>query len=84
MAAPKDVSVDHLVKKIEESQYGFNSTLQGPFGTKRGQSELNYLISDPHLIFSIPAVVYTDYTASGKSVYIYICMHTQMMSFFSS
>ena len=38
MAAPKDVSVDQLVKKIEESQYGFNSTLQGPFGAKRGKS----------------------------------------------
>ena len=37
MAAPRDVSVDQLVKKIEESQYGFSSTLQGPFGTKRGE-----------------------------------------------
>ena len=36
MAAPRDVSVEQLVKKIEESQYGFSSTLQGPFGTKRG------------------------------------------------
>ena len=38
MAAPRDVNVDQLVKKIEESQYGFNSTLQGPFGAKRGES----------------------------------------------
>ena len=40
MAAPRDVSVDRLVKTIEESQYGFHSTLEGPFGTKRGRSTL--------------------------------------------
>ena len=29
LTAPKDVSVDRLVRKIEESQCGFSSTLQG-------------------------------------------------------
>ena len=72
MATPRDVSVDQLVKKIEESQYGFNSTLQGPFGTKRGECiiivESSYFDTWVTVIISILAVVYTDYTASGKSV----------------
>ena len=32
----EDVRRNKLLKKIEESQIGFNSTLQGPFGSKRG------------------------------------------------
>ena len=36
MAAPRHSNVEKLLKKIEESQIGYNSTLQGPFGTKTG------------------------------------------------
>ena len=75
MAAPRDVDVGQLVKKIEESQYGFDSTLQGPFGAKRGESRsATQTITLPNsqiIIFidiSLLAVVYTDYTASGKLV----------------
>ena len=71
MAAPRDVDVGQLVKKIEESQYGFDSTLQGPFGAKRGESRFcdtqNQTIHNI-IDISLLAVVYTDYTASGKLV----------------
>ena len=79
MAAPRHSNVEKLLKRIEESQIGYNSTLQGPFGTKTGlvkiacmhvaiqyyMYELTYL--SVHT-FSYPyhTVVYTDYTASGK------------------
>ena len=36
MAAPRHSNVEKLLQKIEESQIGYNSTLQGPFGIKRG------------------------------------------------
>ena len=36
MAAPRHSNVEKLLQKIEESQIGYNSTLQGPFGTKKG------------------------------------------------
>ena len=36
MAAPRHSNVEKLLQKIEESQMGYNSTLQGPFGIKRG------------------------------------------------
>lgn len=51
MAAPRDVDVGQLVKKIEESQYGFDSTLQGPFGAKRGESTLKIKLFTISLIF---------------------------------
>jgi len=80
MAAPRHSNVEKLLKKIEESQIGYNSTLQGPFGTKTGLVKVacvhgciyacmmighsNYCVHP----FSSPyhTVVYTDYTASGK------------------
>ena len=38
-----------LLKKIRESQIGYNSTLQGPFGTRRGKV-INLCISCTFLI----------------------------------
>lgn len=68
MAAPRHSNVQKLLQKIEESQIGYNSTLQGPFGTKRGRREIDsiqfYMHSHDHVYMH--TVVYTDYTASGK------------------
>ena len=67
MAAPRHSNVQKLLQKIEESQIGYNSTLQGPFGTKRGRREIDsiqFMHSHDHVYMH--TVVYTDYTASGK------------------
>jgi hypothetical protein len=35
MAAPQRSDVEQLLRTIEESQLGYGTTLQGPFGTKQ-------------------------------------------------
>ena len=63
MATPKNVEVNKLVKCIEESQFGFSSVLEGPFGIKRGRNF--YTISLLHVlqlnaIQVTIVIVYTD------------------------
>ena len=59
-----------MLSRIEEGQIGFDATLQGPYGAKRSKSSSDHLKESYYKYFfylSIPyAVVYTDYTASGK------------------
>ena len=64
MAAPRHSNVEKLLQKIEESQMGYNSTLQGPFGIKRGTCmitcrQIDWTI-DLHHMHNSPPYIYTQ------------------------
>lgn len=64
MAVPQRLNTDQLVKNIEVSQIGHNTTLLGPYGRKPGQYKITDRLRTRPDILSI--VVYCDYTASAK------------------
>ncbi len=43
-----DMDTATILRKIEEAQSGYNSTLQGPYGTKRGTYTVIPLIKATH------------------------------------
>ena len=82
MAVPQRSNVKQLLRTIEEAQLGYDSTLQGPFGSRKGGrgSYSSTSMYTPSVSYNIHVqctciyqrkpsyctVVYADYTASGK------------------